>query len=507
MARLRQYYPNNYGSSSSISAEFENVIRYIVAAERGNRSLGEMMGDLFDEDGNLDIDVEFDYNAEGLQMRVGENDDWVTLATPDEIRGPPGRDVGTVPLPIISGLAIYTATASQTVFNYVHAPSDLLFVVLNGLLLTPTDEYTSNATSDTVTLASGAALNDTVIIYKVRGDAGVTVNRDDTTVNTASQSVFGVTFPAGEFQCQIYLNGLLLAETLDYVLSPGTSSFTLLEAAVLNDVVSVIFISTIAGTEIPGFLVEGVYTDMTTGLIPFAKIDVPNNAIATSKVNGLVTHLTTAAKITVGSSTPVGPASGNFWLDTSLTPSDLKVYDSSAWFSVQPQSSMPTIRTTDANYAVFINSTGTGYVYQPIDFSPLILNAEKGVAGGVATLGGDGKLATSQLPTVRVNDAASFQMSGAVANATYVIRRLFRERIRITGLTVALTSGTCTIQLAVSGVAVGSTYSASSTANDQNFVSVIEVDALTLSKTLDVIVTSGSSPSTINLTVAFERLN
>ena len=58
MARLRQQYPNNYHASGNISADFENIIRYLVAAERGDKTLGEMLRIAFDEDGNLRSNVE-----------------------------------------------------------------------------------------------------------------------------------------------------------------------------------------------------------------------------------------------------------------------------------------------------------------------------------------------------------------------------------------------------------------------------------------------------------------
>jgi hypothetical protein len=508
MGRLRQFNPNNYGSVAAINSEFESIIRYIVAAERGGRSYAELFQDLFDDDGELNLGVDFKFDGDGLQMKVGEDGTWDVLATAADLRGSPGRDVGDVPLPIITGVQTYTATAGQTVFNYVHSSTDTLFVVHEGLLLTPTTDYTNNATSDTVTLTSPASLSDKLIIYKVRGDAGITLARTDTVVAAASQSVFGVTFPAaGTYQAQVYLNGLLLAETLDYILSPGTSSITLLDPAVTNDVFTTVFMSVNSATVVPGLMLEGVYTDMTTGLIPVAKVAIGDEDIPQAKIDGLVEKLSTVAKITVGSSTPSGPVSGDFWLDTSQTPADLKVYDASAWYSVQPQTSLPTIKSTDAGYAVFINSTGSGYSYQPIDFSALILDAEKGVAGGVATLDGDGKLDPTQIPTVRTNDTFDYRISGALADGTKVMRRLFKEHIRITGLSVRLTSGTCSIQLGINGVSVGSVYSASGSTNDQEFGTVIDIDALAASKSLDVTISSNSSGTDMWLTVAFERLN
>ena len=505
MGRLRQYNPNNYGSARAIHDEFENIVRYIVAGERGNLSYAEMFDGIFDEDGKLSINVSFEFDGDGLKMKIGEKD-WELLAPVEALRGNPGRDVGLVPLPVITGLVNYEATSGQTVFAYVHGMTDTLFVSHNGVLLTKDVHYTNNATNDTITLLTGATAGDIISVYKVRGDAGIVVTRTDTPVTASSQAVFGVTFPTNQYQEQVYLNGILLAKTSEYVINEATSSITLLDAAVNGDILTVVFIAGSSSTEIPGLMLEGVYTDMQTGLIPYEKIMVGDDEIPSEKVSGLQTFMLQSAKITVGTGTPTTPDSGDFWLDTSTVPATLKIYDASQFVSVQPVNTLPTVRTTDAGYAIFINSTGTGFTYRPIDFTGLIPAAQKAAPGGVATLDSEGKLDASQRSTIRTRDVIDIKLSGAVANGTYVFRRLFGERFRIIGLTAKTTSGSCTIQLGVSGTAAGSTYSAAATANDQNLSSVIEVDSLVLSKTLDLIVTSASSCNDIYVTVVIERL-
>lgn len=505
MGRLRQLNPNNYGSSSAIHADIENLIRYIISGERGGKSYGEMFQDLFDENGEVALGVEFKFDADGLSMRQGGGE-WEALAGVDDLRGSPGRDVGNVVLPIVTGMVNVEATAGQTIFPYVHGPTDTLFVHLNGILLAKTLDYSSDPAAGTITLTNGATGTDVLSVYKVRGDAGVITSRTDTTVTAASQAVFGVNYPSSAYQEQVYLNGVLLAAGADYILTPGTSSITLLEAAALDDVLSVVFLSSSGSTEIPGFLLEGIYTDMATGLIPFSKVYVPSGAIDPSKVDGLPAALASSAKMTIGSATPSDPESGDFWLDTSASPAVLKIYDASQFVSVQPSNTLPTVRTSDAGYAIFINSTGTGFSYKPIDLSALIPNSQKGVAAGVATLDADGRLDPSQQPEVRTRDVINVTLNGVVANGTFTMRRLFGERFRIIGLSVKTKTGTCTVQLAVSGVAVGSTYSAASAANDQNFTTVIEVDALVASKTLDVIITAASSCEDVYVTAVIERL-
>ena len=47
MARLRQQHPQNYVSSGNIHTDFENIIRYINAAEFGDKTIGELLAVLF----------------------------------------------------------------------------------------------------------------------------------------------------------------------------------------------------------------------------------------------------------------------------------------------------------------------------------------------------------------------------------------------------------------------------------------------------------------------------
>ena len=96
MARLRQQNPQNYVASGNINAEFENVIRYLNSAELGEKTLGELLETLFDENGvwKGPIELRNDSSA-GIQYRVGTYTDqsrgWTTLATIASLRGTAGR--------------------------------------------------------------------------------------------------------------------------------------------------------------------------------------------------------------------------------------------------------------------------------------------------------------------------------------------------------------------------------------------------------------------------------
>ena len=146
MARIRQQYPQNYVSSGNINTEFESIIRYINAAEYGNKTVGELLAKIFDADGNWDGPIEFRKDSDaGIQYRIGEYTDdssgWVTLVTLDEIRGEDGQDFGEIGAPIIFGRVDYTATAAQTEFDYAHADTDDILVYVDGVLKTPGASY------------------------------------------------------------------------------------------------------------------------------------------------------------------------------------------------------------------------------------------------------------------------------------------------------------------------------------------------------------------------------
>jgi hypothetical protein len=114
MARLRQLYPARYGSQSAVHSEFENLVRYLNAAEIGNKTVGEILSQIFDSKGDPAIPIQFRFDpAYGLQARWGETADWTTIAAAEQIRGPAGVNVGLInPLNPVSGLMFessYTA--------------------------------------------------------------------------------------------------------------------------------------------------------------------------------------------------------------------------------------------------------------------------------------------------------------------------------------------------------------------------------------------------------------
>lgn len=154
-----------------------------------------------------------------------------------------------------------------------------------------------------------------------------------------------------------------------------------------------------------------------------------------------------------------------------------------------------------------MNGTGTLLEYGDIDFSSLVPKTYMGAANGVASLDSAGKIPTGQLPEIySVGTIPGFQ-SGALSNTTYRIQSIYKQKIRIDGISAVVSTGSCTIQLAVDGVAVGTTYAVTTSRINQNITPVIEVDATTAGRLIQVIVTSNSSAQNLDVAISYATLS
>ena len=514
MARLRQQYPNNYHASGNISADFENIIRYLVAAERGDKTLGEMLRIAFDEDGNLRSNVELRQNDTGdIEYRVGSYDKaeegWSVVVAAADLRGEPGSNIGSIPLPVIHSRGDYTATGGQTVFSYSHDATDGLLVYKNGILLREGAlfDYTHDAAADTITLTSGAVADDDISAFRLRADGGATFARTFVTP-LGPQVVFPYVFPTGTYQLFIYKNGILLQEggAEDYIASTALNTITFTSTITTADTITFLLITPTGEDTVPGIMLEGRYTNPATGLIDFDQVEVEDETIPPAKVIGLADFLDVGGKIVVSSTTPVDADTKTLWLDTSQTPNQLKFYDGSQFISTSPESALPILTTANAGMYIKVNGTGTGLIYDTIDFSALVARNEMGSSNGVATLDSTGRIPVGQLPDVKANIAIHLNTGGATANGAYTMQRLYGVTYRVVGISVQTTSGTCQVQLKVAGVLLGNAYAVSSSTSDQTLTTPIEIDAETISKTLAVEVTNSASAAGLDVTLAIEVL-
>ena len=513
MPRLRQQNPANYGTSANINSEFENLIRYVNRAELGDNTLGELISVLFDEDGEFigPVEMRLDPTA-GLQYRVGtyavETDGWITLTDLASIRGTAGANVGTIGAPIIYNRLDYVATASQTVFSYAFDTTDDLLVFVNGILMTPTTDYANNPTTDQVTFVVPRTAGQVISIYSIRASAITGYNRVNT-VTSGSQAVFPF-IHADTDELQVFKNGILQREGggYDYTRNAASDTVTFNVAVPSANLVSILTVQSTVTTSVTGLLMEADYSDLATGLILFSKLQIADGQVPQAKINGLVSALSDAGKLIVSSSTPTGAwlTTGRLWLDTSLTPNILKFYNGVGWLSTSPASSLPAFVAADAYKYIRLNSLGTGFIYDTVDLTSVIPITQKSAANGVATLDALGRMPSSQLPVSIGADSYYEKRAGAVANAAYVIRRIFKQKVSLTGGSFLCSTGTATIQLAVNGVGVGATYSVTSAGLDQTFGTPQPVDASTANQRIGYIITAQAGLADLEVTLAAEVL-
>ena len=174
------------------------------------------------------------------------------------------QSTGSVPQESTFTTFKYKATQGQTVFSGVDRSNQTLAynagninVFINGVLINDSDDYTAtNGTSITLLLAADS--DDVVIIQKHASlfdsdtiasvfNSNLTdldITRFDFTA-TQGQTVFsgnddnGIALEYSANKIQVYLNGILLLNTTDYVSTDGTS-ITLVTAADSDDKLSII---------------------------------------------------------------------------------------------------------------------------------------------------------------------------------------------------------------------------------------------------------------------------
>lgn len=514
MARLRQIHSNDYVASGKVHDEFENLIRYINAAEtaHGNKTFAELMDVLFNDSGEFDGPIQFRFDStDGLEYRVGEYTDpdagWKQVAEAAKLRGAPGKDVGTITGPILYNRQDYVATASQTVFNYdLDSSAETAVVYVNGLLQEES-AYTISTANNTITFSTGLNVSDNVTIYSIR-ESAATPFRRETTTSTAGQAVFAfVHQPDDEFF--VYVNGILQRPggSYDYTSDANRDTITFTFGLSANDVVEILAFHNSSLRDVGGLMLEDKFLD-DAGLIDWPLIGVDNNEIPQSKVNNLTTDLSTKAKLTVSGTTPSSPANGDMWLDTSSSPALLKYYDTStaAWLNTSPESTLPNFATTDANKYVAVNGTGTALEYKVFDTSGLVKTNQKGAANGVAELDANARLVTTQLPQSISTGTFYGEVGGTVSSGNYSIQRIFKEKVRIDGIVVLTQAGTCDVTIQVNGVDQGSSHAASTSLNETTLGTTIEVDATASSRKIGFKVANATSCADLEVALAYTVL-
>ena len=246
MARLRQQHPQNYVNSGNIHTDFENVIRYINAAELGDKTVGELFRTLFDETGafNGPIQMRVD-TTEGLQYRVGQyasdTEGWQSLVDIGDLRGPSGSNAGVIEGPffynrqdkeITTGIDTITVTSGGTL--YATPPTVTFSAPEDSSGTAPTAAATIDPTTQEVTaitvLSAGTGYTNppTITVSAPQNSSGTQATATCTLVAlTPAANTIPYNFDATTEEVVVYKNGVLLSEQT----SGGTNEYVAIAAA------------------------------------------------------------------------------------------------------------------------------------------------------------------------------------------------------------------------------------------------------------------------------------
>ncbi|WP_175404669.1 hypothetical protein, partial [Endozoicomonas atrinae] len=437
---------------------------------------------------------------------------WITIVQSEDLRGAPGREVGTIGDSIFQARYPFIASADneQTYDLAFDLSTEDLLVYHNGILRSTPAHYTLNPTGGTnglgsITLVDPIVANDQIDIFKIRIDANPGYRREEQTT-LAAQNLFSFVHDANE-RILVYRNGILLQPggDRDYLTNPDTNTVTFTETLPTNTLVTFMVVQNTAQTQVTGLMMEDTYTDPATGLIKWDTITVNDSEIEQSKVDGLTDSLNKRAYMEVGPITPVNPQTSWLWLDTSRTPNQLKFFDGLRWLATSPESSLPSYSGETANQYVRVNGTGTGLEYADIDLSSVVPKTQKGAANGVASLDSQGRIPTGQMPEILSQSSLSV-LAQTVSDGDLMVGRILRQKVRIEAAGFRLLSGTCDVQLTVNGVEVGQTYSVSSVPSEFPLSTQIEVDASAASKAIGLKITNTNAANTLDAVIAISNL-
>ena len=411
--------------------------------------------------------------------------------------------------------ALATLASGANVISYsFDANTDEVVVYKNGVLLAKattgtTAEYATNSAANTITVSSptpGVAVGDKLTIYSVRAQTVTNFRRQDTVISASTSTVAFV--HTSDETLLVWRNGVLQEPGggADYIASHTTATITFNTQLSTNDKVTVMTVENQAQKTIAGLMFEDEYTN-ANGFINWAKLNVAENEIPQNKVNALATSLANKANIKSQINTPTGSQTGDLWLDTSQVPNILKFYTGTQWLETSPESSLPTFVASNASQYVRVNGTGTSLEYGDLDLSSVVPKTFRGSVNGVASLDSSAKIPTNQLPDIFATSTISFfnvweDASVNVANKTYFVSKIWKQKLRLDGITHKLAAGTCTIQLSVDGATIGSTFSVSTTSASVNMPTTIEIDGTTTGRRLELVVTNTSGANSLEVGIA-----
>lgn len=499
MAGIRQTAAFEYASSDKVQTEFENVVRYLQQAEVGGKTLGEVIDNLTDDNGNLNSNVEFRLDSSaGLQYRVGETGDFTTIAALSELRGEAGQNLGDIGAPIFNGRADYvigttidptTGVAyptNTTVLQYSHTADDTLVVFRNGLLQVEGigNDYTTDATAGTVTFPTGDPLTisggtgstpETVTVYKIRATAITSFQRSDTTVAVGStQSVFPFTMESST-EIQVYQNGLLLREggSNDYVRDNDADTVTLNTAAVGDDIISIITVENTANQVVAGLMLEQVFTNTQTGKILFDKLEIADGAIAEAKVANLTTSLAGKAGLSDttagGTALSSGPTNTFYLEDVSGSPRLRFKVSETQNVDINPAVDIPSPSSANSGKFIRVSAAGAYELSALTDvLSGYITTAQKDAANGVPSLDSNLLININRIPSFSILQQYPLlimdqAISNPAASTQYRVKRISGARVQLKQIWAVTDTGTLDLDIIVGGNSMSQAIAVTST--------------------------------------------
>lgn len=507
MARIKQLYPSRYASTEATSAEFENIIRYLRSGELGNRTIAELLRQLFNSEGNLDIGLELRFDpAEGLQYRLGgEDQEWIDIIEPEKLRGDSGEYVGEIGDALMFNRADYVGDGVSTVFNYSFSESDAdTLLYRNGLLQSP-NAYTLNEIDNTITIYPAIGEDENITVFQIRKSE---LNGYSRTEIIATQNQYIIPFKFNtEDQLFIYRNGILYkeGENDDYVLNAGTSTITFLTPMASGDLVTILRLQGGGLRAVGGLLMEDQYC--FNGKILYDKILVENEEISPDKVQGLEDLMDKSKQVFVQDTTPVDTDeteinAGDLWIQTGTPRSVLYFYDGLRWVSTAPDGSIPSITKGDELRYLRVNSAGSALEFAAIDLSSCVKKDDVGNPNGVASLDENGQISSDLIKEYYGYCPINYRTDSAIVkDGVLTLGYIANVQAYLDRMTISLDVGTASVQLYVGDVAVGAVTDISTTDFTQTWVAK-RFDGKTIPKKITLEVTAASSDAkglTVNL--------
>lgn len=501
MSRLKQLNPGSYRNSQRISQEFENVVRYLNAAELGDKTVGELLGQLFNTDGEFEGPIEMRFDAtNGLQYRIGTYTDseegWLSIASADALRGTAGTNLGAIYAPVFFGREDTLATNLQTNFDYsFDTDTEDVLVWVDGLLQREgaTDDYELDENAQQVVFNSGLALNAVVTFAKVRTDAVNGYTRSDQTATT-NQAVFAFVHTEDQV-LMVYRNGVLqrAGGSYDYTTSPDQGTVTFTSPVANLDLISIITVENRVQTTVPGLLTEDEYTN-GDGFLLGSLIEFEDDSIPQAKVNGLADLLLNRGRIYVQSTEPVDPSAGDGWLDTSDAPNVYKLWNGYDWVETSPNINIPDFDSAEALKLLRVNSGGSALEWTTVDLSSRVATADVDSPNGVCPLDSDSLVPVANLPDIFAQDTIYKEIT-SVSATSYTMKVVFSQTVRIDSIVLKTNTGTCNVEIEVDSVVVSAApVSANSSLTATNLPVSITVNATSTPRRIGVKVSSLSGP-------------